>query len=298
MYFNSMSKVLYIAGDGRSGSTLLEGVLTNVKDSISVGECNRFWSRYYTSNYSILCGCGELMQKCPHWSAVDGVLSNEIENYDPERVLDGAKKFTNFSSAKNLSDHDQNPDYRYLQSVVGKFYAANHAVSGAGTVVDSSKSPGWGLLLLHNDTVDPKYIHLERDLASVASSWKKELVLPQHIGKEVYMPIRSDANILRTWLRVKALCQLLPDTITLRFKYLDLEQRLFAYLDAVRDLAQVEISQPLVWNDNHAIAGNPARRNSGEPIRVKPTIQSTSNLSRLQKTYFQIVDRLANRIMK
>ena len=39
-------KIIYIAGDGRSGSTLLDSVLNNAEDSLSIGEFSRFWTRY------------------------------------------------------------------------------------------------------------------------------------------------------------------------------------------------------------------------------------------------------------
>jgi|AntDeeMinimDraft_4_1070355.scaffolds.fasta_scaffold02973_4 hypothetical protein len=41
-----MIKIIYIAGDGRFGSTILDAVLANTENSLSNGECNRFWQRF------------------------------------------------------------------------------------------------------------------------------------------------------------------------------------------------------------------------------------------------------------
>jgi hypothetical protein len=50
-------KLIYIAGDGRSGSTLLDSVFNNLDHSISIGEFSRFWTRYLEGDSKF--GCGE-----------------------------------------------------------------------------------------------------------------------------------------------------------------------------------------------------------------------------------------------
>ena len=40
-----MNKLIYIIGSGRSGTTLLDILLGNAKDSFSAGELNRFTTR-------------------------------------------------------------------------------------------------------------------------------------------------------------------------------------------------------------------------------------------------------------
>jgi hypothetical protein len=61
-------KVLYIAGVGRSGSTLLERVLGAMPGAVNGGELNAIFSRVAAQNQR--CGCGEPFSECPFWTAV------------------------------------------------------------------------------------------------------------------------------------------------------------------------------------------------------------------------------------
>jgi len=50
-------KVIYIAGWGRSGSTLIDGILGHTPGLVSVGEIKFIWERGFIENRR--CSCGE-----------------------------------------------------------------------------------------------------------------------------------------------------------------------------------------------------------------------------------------------
>jgi hypothetical protein len=60
-------KVLYIAGSGRSGSTILDNTLGQIDGFFSVGELRYIWERGLIEDR--LCGCGERVHQCPFWAA-------------------------------------------------------------------------------------------------------------------------------------------------------------------------------------------------------------------------------------
>src|SRR5580704_12095604 len=60
--------VLYIAGTGRSGSTLLANILGEVDGVFAAGEVRYLWQRGLTERR--LCGCGVPVRECPVWSRV------------------------------------------------------------------------------------------------------------------------------------------------------------------------------------------------------------------------------------
>ena len=60
-------KVLYIAGVGRSGSTLLERMLGAVPGSVNTGELNAIFSRVASQDQR--CGCGEPFSACAFWAS-------------------------------------------------------------------------------------------------------------------------------------------------------------------------------------------------------------------------------------
>ena len=74
---DSKIKVIYIAGEGRSGSTLLERMLGQINDIVSVGELRFFWNQ--GSVGSQLCGCEKPLNECEFWSEVFApICHNEL----------------------------------------------------------------------------------------------------------------------------------------------------------------------------------------------------------------------------
>jgi len=61
-------KVLFLAGKGRSGGTLLASLLGQLPGFFNVGELNRLWDWGLVSNH--YCGCGLPFQQCPTWRAI------------------------------------------------------------------------------------------------------------------------------------------------------------------------------------------------------------------------------------
>ncbi len=61
-----MAKLVYIGGYGRSGSTLLEYLLTTSPEVVACGEVERHLRRFGNNK---ICTCGRRMKKCPVWGA-------------------------------------------------------------------------------------------------------------------------------------------------------------------------------------------------------------------------------------
>src|SRR3954471_11974980 len=61
-------RVLYVAGTGRSGSTLLARILDRADGVFAAGEVRYLWQRGLVEDR--LCGCGERFTECPFWSDV------------------------------------------------------------------------------------------------------------------------------------------------------------------------------------------------------------------------------------
>src|SRR5919112_111664 len=68
--------VLYIAGDGRSGSTLLARILGQADGAFSAGEVRYLWERGMWENRT--CECGRAFADCPFWSRVVDRLRSTI----------------------------------------------------------------------------------------------------------------------------------------------------------------------------------------------------------------------------
>ncbi len=82
---NSPVKVLYVAGLGRSGSTILANTLGQVEGFFSGGELNFIWKHALIENR--LCGCGRPSRECPFWGPVfDGEFGGQSEDLAREMM--------------------------------------------------------------------------------------------------------------------------------------------------------------------------------------------------------------------
>ena len=68
--------VIYIAGYGRSGSTLLERILNCNKKLFALGEIANLLS--LINDRDSLCSCGRYIYQCEFWSNI----IRDIKNYD------------------------------------------------------------------------------------------------------------------------------------------------------------------------------------------------------------------------
>src|SRR5436190_2795265 len=140
-------RILYIAGAGRSGSTLLAMRLGGLPGCTAVGELRHIWERGVLGNR--LCGCGEPFRECPFWSAVGQEAFGGWDAVDAERqaarlMRVGRQRHfplvaAGAGSARFRAEHAA---YGQLQARV---YRAVAAVSQDAAIVDSSKSPVYAL---------------------------------------------------------------------------------------------------------------------------------------------------------
>ena len=80
------TKVLYLAGAGRSGSTLLGRLFAEPPQAVHVGELVYLWRRGFAENH--LCGCGVPFLECPFWSEVFARGFGGFDGVDPPDILE------------------------------------------------------------------------------------------------------------------------------------------------------------------------------------------------------------------
>jgi len=285
------AKIVYVLGDGRSGSTLLDSILATKENSVSIGEGYRFWERFYKKDTK--CCCDVVISECPFWGNVHRHLEKTIPDYNPKRINQLIKKYSTYKYALEINKGLENEETAFLFKLIVEFYAAiSNAGSDIDYIIDSSKSPGWAILMARVQNLNIKFIHLERDLTSVASSWKKRLLLPEYVFENKYMPIKTDSNIIRTWLRVKILSKKLSgqnNYFFLKYSVLCNDSKALIALNAFLNW---ELKPPFLSKTTHAIAGNPSRV-KGNEIKIRPYRISKENLNPIQLFYFGVINTIA-----
>lgn len=159
--------ILYIVSDVRSGSTLLENILSKSKETTSVGELHHINS--YLNQGEIgktinwVCSCKKHLQSCPFWKKVFlGLNVDNIKDLENTRIL----------FAKKLDETQILANKRKI-NIINLIYERIFEVTGNKLIIDSSKRPYHGLSLYQNIESKVKIIYLKRDLRAIAISKRK-----------------------------------------------------------------------------------------------------------------------------
>lgn len=279
----SSRRVLYIAGSGRSGSTLLELMLGQVPGFCSVGELSYIWVRGVSEDE--LCGCGKRFLQCPFWRQVGEEAFGAWDRVDSDDLvsLRAAVDRTRFvplmlAPATSLRYRAMLTRYAHL---LGRLYDAILRVTGARVVVDSTKHASTGFLLRRVPGVDLRVVHLVRDGRGVAYSWMKEVRKPEAMDRDAYLDRYPPGRMAVRWMTYNSLVHLLrldADIPSLLVRYEDLVREPHRTIrrivslagEAIRDQDLGFIGDGWVHTStDHNIAGNPVRFTRGRmPLRI------------------------------
>ncbi len=278
------STVLYIAGTGRSGSTLLASILGEVDGIFAAGEVRYLWQRGLAE--SRLCGCGVPVRDCPVWSAV---LSHGGHLDEPERMDGVVALLKRTGRIRNLPailaghvwpgiNPARSASTARDRAALGELYAAIAEATGSRVIVDSSKLPAYANVLTATPGIDLRIIHLIRDPRGAAHSWSSRKPLTDGAARthmEQIGPAKS-AVLWDLWnLSGGLLFSGSPDRY-LRLRYEDFIANPQAAVRHILSMVGMEDAQlPFVGGSeavtsfNHSVAGNPDRLLHGL-IRLRP----------------------------
>jgi hypothetical protein len=162
-----MTKVLYIAGYGRSGSTVLDVILGNHSHFVGIGEVSFLLDDW--GNSSRLCACGAPYSECQFWK---GLFPNQ---FPPSELAQTVRKIEKLSSVPRLLlgliKHEDREVYHAYHERLFRYVTSS---SQRSIVVDSSKSAraavGRFLALTRTARQDVYVLHLVRNgLATMES---------------------------------------------------------------------------------------------------------------------------------
>lgn len=152
--------VVYIAGYGRSGSTLLDAILGNHPDIFGAGELTWLFRRAIEGDK---CSCGVSLKACEFWSQVFSSVSQQLDGLTLERAA--AVTLDNEAIWKRQADAEL---YSHLWSTT---FQVISKVSGKRIIVDSSKTSRCSYHRMHQLLRSPglalKPVHLIRDPRAV-----------------------------------------------------------------------------------------------------------------------------------
>jgi hypothetical protein len=270
------TRVVFILGSGRSGSTLFANLLGGVEGMTSVGELRYLWSRGVIQNRR--CGCGEPFDACPFWRAV---LTQAYQG-QPMDAEQASEELAQAVRLRQLPGYAGAGTSRAMKGAaagiaeqLARIYRAISETTGGATVVDSSKLPTFAWLIDAIPSLEVTFIHLIRDPRAVAYSWARVKPLPdaaagatmQRIGAlkssslwDIWNATAYGMGRRRRYLRVRyedfvgAPQSILQQVLGMVGK----ENAVLPFTDD--GLALLRIT--------HTVAGNPSRMTRG-PISIK-----------------------------
>ena len=263
-------KLIYLAGMGRSGSTILESVLGEYDGCVPVGEACFLWDRGVVNN--TLCSCERWFAECPFWSEVMSVVHRDIGH-----PVDGAPGwFARYGSNRGLprllgtlaTGRMPRELERYL-AVLEALYRAIGAVSGARIIIDSSKFPGYGLLLDRLSGFEVHPVHLVRDSRAVSNSCRRDKVYLECGDRVERMRKHSLGGSAFRWYLYNLateLCGRFSSRRPMRVRYESFVERPAEIAEEIRRFAgedhdgeRVVEDRSIELHERHMVSGNPSR---------------------------------------
>ncbi|GAA3451986.1 sulfotransferase [Dactylosporangium matsuzakiense] len=286
---SSTTRVLYLAGWGRSGSTLAERLLDQVPGLVGVGEIKFLWERGLLQNRR--CSCGTPLRSCEFWVDVLGETFGGLPDDATARALDAASRRFRTRHLPGLllkpaSPPDADAMLWYYQTLE-RLYRAVARVSGAEVVVDSSKFPSYLTALLQGPALDVRVAHIVRDPRAVAYSWQRHRADPDAPGDAQMPRMHPGATALywSAWNLATERIATRTDRPYLRFRYEDLIADPAGTLAAITKLSGVPAAA-LPLGDRgevfvprtHQVSGNPMRFHTG-PVALRLDDEWTTGMA-------------------
>jgi hypothetical protein len=286
--------VAYIAGIGRSGSTILCRVLGSVDGCVGTGELMRILSRGVTNGD--LCGCGDPVARCDLWRRVLQELDRQGSDFDlarleriRRRVTEGPDVVRYVLMPRRLSGLESDlAEYRRFLSAL---YRSIQATTGARVIVDASKNPIFGWLLAETPGLRVRMIHLVRDSRGYTHSLSRTRVRPGTNGRGEHFERRGAATGCALWTLSHIAAEMLGRRVdrSVRVRYEDFVAAPRPTVEGILrglGLPDGPVShvngRSVHLGQHHLIASNPNREERGE-IQLAEDLEWRRTMSRRRR---------------
>lgn len=291
------TKLLYISGYGRSGSTILANLLGAYDGFCSAGEIQAVWERPGITgdlpklDGGWLCGCGAQITHCDLWSSVHKQAFGGFGNvrYEVfERLRKGLDN-TRYAPMMALPAWRRSVKKRLQKyaEAVAPLYDALHAVTGCRVLIDESKLPLLPYTLAWLEGFELYIVHLVRDSRASAFSWKRRVERPDTLRRAHIAQFGTGQSALN-WAARNLVAEVVGASFPRRYMRITYEKFVACPRETVMKIFGMLGEEPsgdpfltdheVVLGVNHTVWGNPSRLRIG-PTRLEPDEEWKSKMS-------------------
>ena len=246
--------IIYIMSNQRSGSTLIENVLSKSSQIVSVGEAALLSGHIHKkgpgSNWNWNCACGESLLECDFWNKI----YKKLDIANPLEITN-----TRIGAPKGENMEHQKLENEKVNALMNQIYKAVFETTNCDVLVDSSKEAFHGASLYKNSPFNFKFIYLRRDLRAVSISkhkwWKRyggegrsllRFLLSNYLHRMRYSAILRSVNK--------------EDVYFMKYEeFFENPQKILDEMAAFFGFDPFEMPEYMELNDDHTIAGTPNR---------------------------------------
>jgi hypothetical protein len=284
-------RVLFLAGTGRCGSTILSSMLGQVPGCLAAGELRYLWDRGIRDDN--LCGCGVPFSRCVLWSSV---LEAFPQGFAPDgaRVADSIQRRLRVRLLplmlwRRMQGHPMIPA-RPEDICILRLYQTLSRLIDTDVIVDSSKLPLYAMLLSALPGVDIRVVHIVRDPRATAFSWRRKKLSRDSTDQATMaqMALWRSAVLWLLWTLLSDRWWPLTGARSTRIRYEDLVAEPERTLEQVLQLidkplpAGLIVQHQVMLQQTHSVAGNPNRHDSGL-VLLKPDDEWLTAMSAPQR---------------
>lgn len=292
-----MRKVLYIAGYGRSGSTVLDVVLGNHPEIASVGEITYLLNEWHDPGRR--CACGRLYRECDFWGALGDTADISV---DMQAMIRGVeKRGRTIPTLLNRLSPNIKKCYRVFHQQLFSYIRER---SGKSIVVDSSKSARDAALRFYalSEIADLNVyvIHLVRDGKAVVESCVRKgsnWALEGHQRQPRLPGLRAAVGwtLANMWTLGLARRYISSDRyLRVRFEEFTSEpeavlERIGRFVGIEVDILVDRIKQRAAFRVGHNVGGNRLRLKEHIHLQTRDAVKSERDLDWHHQLGFQAV---------
>lgn len=289
-----LPKLVYIAGYGRSGSTLLSIMLGQQRKIFGAGEITTLARHVWKNNE--YCSCGSSIQTCVFWrKAIDLWLEGQVATFlsDYAKLQDRFESM--FSISRMLRHTLERGRFEEYSRHTLRLLRTIAAQSDRSLVVDSSKLPGRAAALASIPGLEVYVIHLVRDGRGVAWSLLKSYERDERVGLQKEIKPKPVMRTAFRWASVNLATEFLASSLGqqrfIRVRYEDFTRDPGESLVKIGDMIGVDFGQGIAaiqarkpLEPGHQMAGNRLRMSTA--IELSPDIKWKSQMPDRKQALF------------